>query len=314
MSDKKRNAAKSSDAKAAASIESRVRKLARKARLIPKAGSKSSRLPLPIKLEPDLAIRERRLMHKAMRYFEARFRAGHPVFHVTWCPVEFRVPQGTLDPSIVKKLRDLASRRARNIPTAKGRRLIGAVDVSYNADPGEPTGGLYCVHGHMVSTTGDLTDKRSQRSLKVAFRDVHAAKAGLKIKPTQVKKVRDEAHLRQVIAYASGCLALVDHNPQQNRHRRSRVVSADSKFSSDEMLSDELQAEVTRLFAEVGPAGFWILSGFRRRGRNIKPDPPFTGQERADLKAFRQYRRVVRKQVEANPTSFSAIYERKRLF
>ncbi|WIY67967.1 hypothetical protein KB221_07510 [Aquidulcibacter paucihalophilus] len=291
----KKRAQLAADRRSAAAISNRCWTSAEAAGVVPKSGFGRDHIELPDTLEPLLAIRERRLMHKAMKYFEAAFRSGWDVYHLTWCPPEFRVPPGSLTPDVVKQLRTIASRRARNIPTTLGRRLIGGVDIAFNPDGTQADWGVWCVHLHALVIVRDLDGVSAQNAIKSAFRVDPRDREVLDIRPRKAVKIKDLAHLLKTMSYISGVLALVDHNPRQNRHRRYREVRQATSYKSYQMLPGHLQQELTRLYAALGPKGFWVLSGFRRRGDRVEPEPGFTQAETDVLKDLRGQRKSARK-------------------
>lgn len=82
----KKRAQLAADRRSAEAISNRCWTLAEAAGVVPKTKHRRGQIELPQTLEPLLAIRERRLMHKAMKFFEAAFQSGLNVYHLTWCP------------------------------------------------------------------------------------------------------------------------------------------------------------------------------------------------------------------------------------
>lgn len=290
----KKRAELAADRRSAETISNRCRKLAEAAGVVPKIRGAHAQIGLPETLEPLLAIRERRRMHKTMKLFEAAHQSGLEVYHLTWCPPEYRIPPGSLTPEVIKRIRTIASRRARNIPTACGRRLIGSVDIAFNPDSSGADGGVWCVHIHALVLVSNLDSAGAKKVIKQAFRVPPMDRTVLDIRPRKAARVRDLAHLLRTMSYISGVLGLVDHNEQQNRHRRFREVRQSTSYKSYQMLPDALQRELTRLYSQVGPKGFWVLSGFRRRGERVEPEPAFALAEVAALGRLRKQRKSAR--------------------
>lgn len=209
-------------------------------------------------------------------------------------PPEYRIPPGSLTPDVIKQIRTIASRRARNIPTGSGRRLIGSVDIAFNPDSSRADGGVWCVHVHALVVVGALEGAKAQKCIKKAFRGPARDREALDIRPRQAGPIKDLPHLLKTTSYISGVLALVDHNQRQNRHRRFRELRQSTSHKSYQMLPDALQQELTRLYAALGPKGFWVLSGFRRRAERVEPEPAFTPAEAAALKRLRKQRKSAR--------------------
>lgn len=281
------------DMRSAKAISERFRTRAEAAGIVRKTYSRQ--LDLPDTLNPLRTVRERRLMHRAMQYFEAAHRSGIDVYHLTWCPLEYRISPGSLTPDVVKQIRTIASRRARNIPTKSGRRLIGAVDIAFNPDHSLADGGVWCVHVHALVVVSALKGGKAKKEIKRAFRVAPRVHGQQDIRPRHVRRFKDLAHLLRCTSYISGVLALVDHNPRQNRHRRFREIRQKEFIKSYQMLPPALQCELTQLYAKLGPNGFWVLSGFRRRGERVEPEPAFSSAEAEVLKQHRQQRKATRK-------------------
>jgi hypothetical protein len=78
------------------------------------------------------------------------------------------------------------------------------------------------------------------------------------------------SQIGEKLKYASGAMGLIDHNPGKNRHHRKRIGSTYTE-PRDRILGRRRQDELTRLFHQVGPYGFLVLSGLQRRGGKIIP-------------------------------------------
>lgn len=288
------------DEEAAQSIRANTIKRAQHAGVI---NPKRKRACLPPNLEPELGIAERRRMHVAMKYFEAAFWAEETVLHLTWCPAEFYFRPGELDAEVVLRFGRTASRRARSLPACK-RRVIGAIDISFNKELG-----LWCVHLHALVAVRGYSKKAIKRAVEAAFgpgKLKFPELAGLK--PRKAPVIRNEEHLFNTFSYVSGCVVLVDHNENQRRDRRMRSRPEGSKFSSKTMLPGELQDELTRVYADLGPRRFWVLSGFRRHGQGIMPEPPLHHSEEQAQAVLSQPRE------QPKPHTFSAIARPRPLF
>lgn len=258
---------------------------------------------IPPNLEPELAISERRKMHQAMRYFEAAHLAGTPVLHVTWCPREYYLEPGQLTSEVITKFCKVAGRWMRNLP-ADRRRAIGAVDIAFNEELS-----LWCVHLHALIAIRGKKLKAAKRLIATALPKTSRARPELsRLEPRHTKLVDNESYLQTVFSYISGSTVLVDHNGEQRRDRRMRRRSKDSTFSAKRMLKGDLAAEVTRLFAELPPGRFWVMSGFCRHGHTVTPKPALHPSEEKALAALEAQR------ADPDRRTLSYVTRARRLF
>ena len=297
---KSKKAERRADEEAAKRIMDRVLQRASDAGLVK---LKRKRASLPPNLDPDLTISQRRRMHEAMEYFEAAHAAGETVLHLTWCPAAFYFKPGDLNADAILRFARVASRSARNLPVDR-RRLIGAIDISFNKETG-----IWCVHLHALVVIRGKSLSASKKAVKQAYPTAtKGASPESNLHPRKAKHVKTEQHLLTVFSYVSGCLALVDHNDYQRRDRRLRTLPEGSTFSSKSNLPDALQVELTQLYATLVPSRFWVLSGFRRHGSAVSPEPPLHPDEQ------RAKAQLMKPRPEPKPFTISAISKQQRLF
>ena len=223
---------------------------------------------LPPNLDPNVAWKARLALEGTGRYFRSLLQKGDGVFWVTVCHPEWLCGRNELTPDLVQQVVKWTQRRVQRLRQKGQPVAAGAIDISWNDNTALGLGKFWCVHVHLliavVGSPAACVEAALRKALKCP-KDERITGNG----PVYIKSLDDQGAIADTLRYASGAMALSDHNQQKLRHHRKRIASKTAP-PADRILGSKRRNELTRLFNQVGPNGFLVLSGLQRRGGEIR--------------------------------------------
>lgn len=220
----------------------------------------------PEDLPPSLCQRvvadERRLAFVRVRRFIEALERGDEVIFLTVCRPEWTCEEGELSAKHIGEVRAWMSRRARNLSRYGQQRMMGFVDVAWNDRTAVGGDSHWAVHAHVLVTIEGVAGG-TRRLCRSAF---DCAGDGERVlKPVVAKRLSTDLDVLRVGQYNSRALLLEHH--QRRRTYRDRNGIAQTR---DAKLTVAQSVELAAVVHELGPKGFWILSGLRRKFGEIQ--------------------------------------------
>lgn len=239
-----------------------AQRLAWRLGLAPKPAPRFGTEVLPPNLCQRIVAAERRLaLTQVFRFINALER-GEEVMFLTVCRPEWTCLAGNLTADRVRDVRDWMSRRARNLARHGQQRMLGFVDIAWNDRTAVGQVSHWSVHAHvMVRIEGVRTGTR--KLYRAAFQcDGDGDRVQ---KPIVVKPLATDVDIWRVGWYNSRALLLEHH-----QRRRSYIDHHGVAQTRDTKLTVAQAVELAAVVNELGPKGFWILSGLRRQFGQIQ--------------------------------------------
>lgn len=230
--------------------------------LSPKPSRSFGAEDLPPTLCQRVVAAERRLaLAQVYRFIEALERGDEVVF-LTVCRPEWTCGEGGLTAKQVGDVRNWMSRRARNLSQYGQQRMMGFVDVAWNDRTAVGEVSHWSVHAHVLIVVEGLK-KGAPELCRSAF---NCAGDGERVlKAVFARSLRTDLDILRVGQYNSRALLLEHH--QRRRSYRDRNGVAQTR---DTKLTVAQSVELAAVVHQVGPKGFWILSGLRRKFGEIQ--------------------------------------------
>lgn len=249
-----------------------VVRFAKQLGLVSGQGIKSGAEKLPANLCQAAVARERELAQKAVvRYFANPRDKGRRVYYVTICRPAWTCPAGDLSASLIREVSAWTSRRARNLAAIGQQRMIGFVDLAWNDLSAVRGVSHWNVHAHVLIAI----EPNAPQDLEAIRRAFSCDGDGERIeKPIVIKTPKDSLDVFRVGEYNSRALLFEHH-----QRRRTYITRAGQRDSRDLVLARAQALELAEVVHEVGPRGFWILSGLRRKYGEIALHSAKAGQE-----------------------------------
>lgn len=239
-----------------------AQRIAWRLNLSPKPASRFGAEDIPPNLCQRVVAAERRLAFAQILRFVDALERGDQVVFLTICRPEWTCDAGKLDASMITEVRNWMSRRARNLARHGRQRMIGVVDIAWNDRSAVGQVSHWSVHAHvLVIIEGKGSGVRDL--CRAAF-----ACAGDKAwvdKPIYAKVLKTDLDVLRVGQYNSRALLL-----EHLQRRRSYVDRLGVSQTRDTKLTVAQAMELATVVHQLGPKGFWILSGLRRKFGTIE--------------------------------------------
>lgn len=202
---------------------------------------------------------ERAVARVASRRFRTATSKGRSVYFLTVCRPEWTCDAGSLSPTMVRDVVQWMTRHARNLSKTAQHRMMGFVDIAWNDRSGVEEDSHWCVHAHAIIRLKLSSRYDAERPIKRAFACRGDA---IRVKrPVHLARLATSDDVSRVTEYCSRAILL-----KFNRGRWSYVSEAGERGTRKVSLPTARQLEIDRVISQIGPRGFWILSGLRRKG------------------------------------------------
>lgn len=230
--------------------------------LSPKPARRSGAEDIPPNLCQRVVAAERRLALAQMRLFIDALERGDEVLFLTVCRPEWTCDAGKLDASMIQEVRNWMSRRARNLSRHGRQRMLGFVDIAWNDRTAVNQTSHWSVHAHVLVVIEGCR-QASRRLCRSAFRCIGECERVNK--PIVIKRLASDLDVLRVCQYNSRALLLEHHQRRRSYLDRNKIAQ-----TRDTKLTVSQAVELASVVHQVGPKGFWILSGLRRKFGTIE--------------------------------------------